>query len=146
MIYKIFKAVWFFSLLATLALLLYVYASLPQEVTLLEGQEPISISREVLFYSLLAVMAFVNVLVFVVRILFTEKQNDFKTWFYGFVIALNFFFVTLINFSGVSNSGERFDYSNIGFLIYASIGLIVLWSLSWPIYSLSRKFLSKQSV
>lgn len=146
MIYKIFKAVWFFSLLATLALLLYVYASLPQEVTLLDRDQLITISREVLFYTLLAIMAFVNVLVFVVRILFTEKQNDFKIWFYGFVIAINFFFVTVINFSGVYNSGERFDYRNIGFLIYASIGLIVLWSVSWPIYSLSRKFLSKQSV
>ncbi|MEK6780743.1 MAG: hypothetical protein AABY93_03500 [Bacteroidota bacterium] len=143
MIYKIFKAVWFFSLLATFVLLLYVYASLPQEVTLLEGEKPISVSREFLFYTMLAVMAFVNVLVFVVRILFTEEQSDFKTWFYGFVIALNFFFITLINFSGVYNSGERFDYSNIGFLIYASIGLIIIWAVGWPVYSLSRKFLSK---
>ncbi|MBK5279143.1 MAG: hypothetical protein JJE09_09805 [Bacteroidia bacterium] len=143
---RIFKYVWFFSLLATMAILFYVYASLPLEVMLMDGDQPISVSREILFYSLLGVMALINVLVFVVAKLFPETQNDFKTWFYGFIITLNLFFVTLVNFSGVYNSGEKFDYSKIGVLIYGSIGLIVLWSIAWPVYSLSRKFLSKQQV
>ena len=146
MIYKIFKAVWFFSLLATMAIFLYVYASLPQEITVREGDQPIIISREVLFYSLLGVIALANTLTFIVGKLFTERQNDFKTWFFGLVITLNLFFVTLISFSGVYNSGERFDYSNLGILIYGNIGLIILWVVSWPFYKLSRKFLTKQSV
>ena len=143
---KIFKFVWFFSLLAAGAIFFYVYASLPQDIMIEEAEKPATISREVLFYSVLAIVGLVNVLVFVVAKLFTEEQTDFKSWFYGFVTALNLFFVTVINFLGVFNSGERFDYSNLGILIYGSIGLIVLWSLGWPVYALSRKFIGKQSV
>jgi hypothetical protein len=143
---KIFKFVWFFSLLATVAIFLYVYASLPLEVIVQEGDKPVIMSREALFYSVLGAIALINVLVFIVAKLFTEEQNDFKSWFYGFVAALNLFFVTVINLLGVFNSGERFDYSGLGILIYGSIGLIILWSVSWPVYSISRKFLSKQPV
>ncbi len=143
---KIFKFVWFFSLLATGAIFFYVYASLPLEVAVLPGDKPVTISREGLFYSVLAIIGLINVLVFIVAKLFKEEKTDFTSWFYGLVAALNLFFVTVINFLGVSNSGERFDYGGLGILIYSSIGLIVLWSISWPIYSLSRKFLSKQAV
>jgi hypothetical protein len=143
---KIFKFVWFFSLLASLAIFFYVYASLPLEVAVQEGDKPVTISREGLFYSALGIIGLINVLVFIVAKLFTEEQTDFKSWFYGFVAALNLFFVTVINFLGVFNSGERFDYSGLGILIYGSIGLIVLWSVSWPVYSFSRKFLRKQTV
>ncbi len=143
---KIFKFVWFFSLLATVAIFFYVYASLPLEVAVQEGDKPVTISREGLFYSMLGIIALINVLVFIVAKLFTEEQTDFKSWFYGFVVALNLFFVTVINLLGVFNSGERFDYSGLGVLIYGSTGLIVLWSVSWPVYALSRKFMSKQSV
>jgi hypothetical protein len=143
---KIFKFVWFFSLLATGAIFFYVYASLPLEVSVWPGDQPVTISREGLFYSVLAISGLINVLVFIVATLFKEEKTDFTSWFYGLVAALNLFFVTVINFLGVSNSGERFDYGSLGILIYGSIGLIVLWSISWPIYSLSRKFLSKQAV
>lgn len=143
---KIFKFVWFFSLLATGAIFFYVYASLPQDVMVEDADKPLTISREILFYIVLGIIGLINVLVFVVAKLFTKEQTDFKSWFYGFVSALNLFFVTVINFLGVFNSGDRYDYSNVGVLIYGSIGLIVLWSLSWPIYALSRKFMSKQSI
>ena len=143
---KIFKFVWFFSLLASVAIFFYIYASLPLDVAVQEGDKPLTISREVLFYSALGIIALTNVLVFIVANIFTEEQTDFKSWFYGFVAALNLFFVTVINFLGVFNSGDRYDYSNIGVLIYGSVGLIVLWSVSWPVYALSRKFMSKQSV
>ena len=143
---KIFKFVWFFSLLATVAIFFYVYAALPQDVMVQDGDKPFTISREILFYTVLGIIGLINVLVFIVAKIFTEAQTDFKSWFYGFVAALNLFFVTVINFLGVFNSGDRFDYSNLGVLIYGSIGLIVLWSVSWPVYALSRKFLDKQSV
>lgn len=143
---KIFKFVWFFSLLATVAIFFYVYASLPQDVMVEDADKPFTISRELLFYIVLGIIGLINVLVFVVAKLFTVEQTDFKSWFYGFVAALNLFFVTVINFVGVFNSGDRYDYSNVGILIYGSIGLIVLWSVSWPIYAIPRKFMSKQSV
>ncbi len=143
---KIFKFVWFFSLLATGVIFFYVYASLPQNVMIQEGDKPFTISREALFYTVLGIIGLINVLVFIVAKLFTAEQTDFKAWFYGFVAALNLFFVTVINFLGVFNSGDRYDYSNIGVLIYGSIAVIVLWSVSWPVYALSRKFLDKQPV
>ena len=143
---KIFKFVWFFSLLAAMGIFMYVYASFPLEVRLMEGEQPIEISKEMLFYTVLGIIGLTNVLVFIVAKIFTEEQSDFKSWFYGLVASVNLFFVTVINFIGVTNSGERFDYGSLGVLIYGSVGLIVLWSVSWPIYALSGRFLSKQSV
>jgi hypothetical protein len=146
MILRIFKAVWFLSLLAWLVIFLYVYASLPERVFILEGEAAFSISREVLFYSFLGVIALFNVLVFIVSRLFNRGSEDFLSWFYGLIICLNFFFVIVLNFLSLISSSEKFDYSRIGYVIYGSLGLVVGWAISWPFYSLSRKILNKQEL
>ncbi len=143
---KLFKAVWFLSMLVVLANLLYVYAGLPEQVNLLEdGVETYSVDREQLFYVAMAVIALANVLVY----LFSKKlapDEDFRTWLHGQVITLNIFFIIGMSFIGLYNSTERFDFSRIGFIIYSSVGLVVLWALSWPIYQISRKLKAKQTV
>ena len=67
MILKIFKAVWFLSLMAWLALFLYVYASLPEDVLVREVENKVILSREVIFYLFLAAIVLVNGLVFIVN-------------------------------------------------------------------------------
>jgi hypothetical protein len=143
---KIFKAVWFLSMLGVLVNLLYTYAGLPLEVVINEnGGSSISIDKDNYFYLSSTLIAVVNALVFVVNNL-KRRDPDFRTWFYGLVICLNFFFVVSLNFIALYNSGDAFDYSRIEFLILGSTGLFVLWALGWPVYSLYRKIYVKESV
>lgn len=143
---KIFKAVWFLSVMVVLANLLYVYAGLPEQVSLIEEEaETLSVGKEQLFYSAMAVIALANVIVY----LFSKRlapNEDFRIWLHGQVITLNIFFIIGMSFIGLYNSTERFDFSRIGFIIYSSIGLVALWALSWPIYQISKKFIAKQAV
>lgn len=141
---KIFKVIWFFSLLTMLGVFMYVYASLPDPVAFGEGSN--IISKEGLFYMVLAILALINASVFAVTRLFPEKDHDFKAWFYGLVVCANLFFVVGLSFVSLYNSTEKFDYSRIGFIIYGSILLLVGWSISWPIFRLAQRFFSKQTI
>ncbi len=143
---KLFKAVWFFSLLAVLGSFLYVYASLPENVVLAESENTVSIAREVLFYAVLALLTLVNVIVLVFSRLYAKGDSDFLSWFYGLIITLNFFFIIALSYLSLYNSSEKFDYSRIGWVIYGSVGLMILWALGWPVYSVLRKILNKQTV
>jgi hypothetical protein len=143
---KLFKAVWFLSMLVVMGNLLYVYAGLPEQVGFMEeGIETFSIGRESLFYSALAAIALANVIVY----LFSKKiapNEDFRAWLHGLVITVNIFFIIGMSFIGQFNSSEKFDYSRIGFIIYSSVGLVGLWATSWPVYVVVKKFIAKQAV
>lgn len=142
MVLKLFKAVWFLSVLATLAILLFNYAGLPETVVVQEeGPSAFRVSREVYFYTMLAFIALVNVMVFPIGKVYASNP-DFRSWFYGLVIALNFFFIVSMNFIGVFNSGEKFDYDQIRYIVYFSLGLFLLWAITWPAYLLYRKVVS----
>lgn len=142
MVLKLFKAVWFLSVLATLAILLFNYAGLPETVVVQEeGPSAFRVSRELYFYAMLAFIALVNVMVFPIGKVFASNP-DFRSWFYGLVIALNFFFIVSMNFVGVFNSGEKFDYEQVRYIVYFSLGLFLLWAITWPAYLLYRKVIS----
>lgn len=140
---KIFKVIWFFSLLTLLGVFMYVYASLPDPVSVGEGT---IISKEGLFYLLLAVLSLTNASVFAVSRLFPEKDHDFKAWYYGLVVCANLFFVVGLAFISLYNSTEKFDYPRIGFIIYGSLTLLIGWSISWPIFHFAQRFFSKQTI
>lgn len=146
MIVKIFSALRFLSMLAVLGNLLYVYASLPEQVVVFEeGVESISVGRDTLFYSAMVIIALVNVLVY----LFSKKlapSDDFRTWLNGLVMVLNIFFIIAMSFIGIYNSAEKYDFSSIGFIIYSSFGLVVLWMAGWPVYLIGKKFLAQSEV
>jgi nitrate reductase NapE component len=143
MIVKVFSAVRFLSMVAVFANLLYVYASLPEQVVVLEeGIESISIGRDSLFYSAMMLIALVNVVAY----LFSKKiapSEEFRTWIHGLVITLNIFFIISMSFIGVYNSSEKYDFSSIGFIIYGSVGLVALWAVSLPVYIIGKKILAK---
>lgn len=137
---------WFLSMIAVLANLLYVYASLPEQVSLSsEGIENYVIGREPFFYIAMSLIAIANVMVY----LFSKKvmpQEDFRSWLHGFVITLNIFFIIGLSFISLYNSNENYDFSRIGFIIYSSVGLVLLWALAWPIYLVGKKVATKQVV
>ena len=146
MILKLFKAVWFLSLMGFMAFFMYIYASLPERVIIQEGLEAVSMSRDVVFYLSLGTVALINVLVFVMAKLYGNSNEAFSTWFIGQIIVLNFFFSTVLGYFNVLNSGEKFEFERLGIVIYGSIWLIFIWAIGWPVYAFSRKFLSKQAV
>jgi len=143
---KVFKAIWFLSLLIFLGVFMYNYAGLPELVNLEDSVEsPLSLSREALFYSVLAVAAILNVFVFIISKLYSA-QPDFRAWFYGLITSLNIFLIIGVNFVTLFNSSEKFDYSRIGNIIYGSLLVAVIWTLAWPIYSIIKKISAKQAV
>jgi hypothetical protein len=146
MLLKMFRVGWFLSFLVLFATLLYNYAGWQEQLIVQEeSNEPVSMSREALFYILVAVFAIVNVLVYLVGKVYAE-QHGLRAWFHGLVITINIFFIVAMNLVGLYNSAEKFDYSRIGFIIYGSIGLVVCWAVAWPIYLLFNKFFLKQAV
>lgn len=143
---RILKAVWFVTMLAVMATLLYAYASLPGEVVVGEdGTEMMSLSRNNFFYAMVGLLAFVNVIVFVAGAVMSNA-SEFRTWVYGLVASFNFFFIIGISFISLYNSQESYDYSRLENVIYASMGLFGIWTLGWPLYLGYRRFFNDQKV
>jgi hypothetical protein len=139
MVLKLLKAMWFLSMLATLGALLYVYASLPQEVLVQDDTDArVAISNEVFFYLAMIFIALSNAMVYVMAKVF-KTNEDLRSWFYGLVVALNIFFIIGMNVISLYNSEEKFDYDRIAVIIYGSIGLIILWAVAWPVYAVFKR-------
>ena len=141
---KILKVIWVFSLLGTMASFMYVYAGLPENVVVNENPQTIALSKETFFYIVLGVIAVANALVFVVTRIFSEKESDFKAWFYGLIACTNLFFVIGLSFISLYNSNEKYDFARLGTIIYGSVVLMLLWAISWPIYRIVQRILTKQ--
>jgi hypothetical protein len=139
---KIFKGLWFFSVMGLLLTFFYVYAGLPEWVILSNEGAPSYIPKNSLFYLSIAAMAIINTLVFATRLPINQK-TDFKAWFHGLIITINIFFIASLLFLHVYNSGERYDYSGMAPAIYGSLFLVTAWVISWPVYLLSQKILAK---
>lgn len=133
-------------MLVVLANLLYVYASLPEQVVVQdESDGRILASREFFFYFIAVLLVIVNVMVYLTTRVFAG-QESFRAWFHGLIITMNIFFVFALNLIQVYNSNEQFDFARIGFIIYGSVILVVGWAISWPAYVAYRKIFAKQAV
>ena len=136
---------WFLSMVAGLGGLLWVYAGLPQQVIVLDDASGrVETDREFLFYILMVFLMIVNVMVFLVRKL--SKDDTLVAWFYGLIITINIFFIVALNVLGVYNSTEPFDFTQAGIVVYLSLGLMILWVLSWPVIAFLRKSSAKHSL
>lgn len=137
MIIKIFKLIWIISLLVMTGVFIYCYASWPQLVSLGEANGGMSLDRSVLFYVCLGLAGIFNALVFVVtRMGFKEA---FAIWFYGLVISFHSFLVSTFIFITILNSSEKYDYAMVGPMVYATMVLLLVWIVAWPVYWLMVK-------
>ena len=142
---KLFRAAWFVSVLVVLANLLYVYADLPEKVVVQEN-EPVSLSREWVFYIALATVLLINILVYVFKSIFREGET-LRAWFHGLVIMINLFIIIALQALNVYNSAEVFNSNNVVALyLTGSLALILLWAVAWPIYVLLQKLVFKGAV
>ncbi|MBL6449117.1 hypothetical protein JMN32_22590 [Fulvivirga sp. 29W222] len=136
---RLVKAFWFLSLIVGLAVLLYTYAGLPEQVAyeIETGGGMSYMSRETFFYLSLAVLVVANFSLYTVsRSLRYRKEslNALMTnWQLSLAGVLNFFFIVIWNFISLVNSGENFDYDNFGYMIYVALGLIVIWVIALPV-------------
>jgi|SRR5690606_38405311 len=144
MILKIFRAVWFLSVLVVLANLLYVYASLPEVVVVQSGDE-VSLSREWLFYIATFTIVGLNVMVYLMKVMYANGEN-LRSWFHGLVITLNIFIIIALHALNIYNSNEIFDAALVTAYLTGSLALVFLWALAWPVYLLVQRFLVKQAV
>jgi len=137
---------WFLSLLGLLTAMMLVYASLGETVVIQEnGLDRVTLSRESFFYIVLILSAVVNTTVYLIK-LFYRKNEDFQSWYHGLVITINLFLVISLFLINAFNSGERFDFSRIAFVVYGSVGLIVAWAIAWPVIRVFRRFSTKSAV
>jgi uncharacterized membrane protein len=146
MVLKIIKAVWFLSVLAVLARLLFGYAGWQEELVIQEtADEQLVMNKEALFYVLVAVLVIINVVVYIFGKVY-KRDEAVRTWIHALVISINIFFIVGISLIGLYNSSEKFDYAGIDFIIYGSVGLMLLVALVWPVYLFYQKFFVKQVV
>lgn len=141
---KLFRAVWFLSVVVVLVNLLYVYASLPEIVTVQEADR-VLINREWLFYILMSVIVAINLLVYLFKMVYQDVE-DVRSWFHGLIICINIFLILSMQALNVYNSIEMFDHSRVAFLLTASLGLVLLWAALWPLYLIFQKFFVKQAL
>ena len=126
-------------MLVTLGALLFVYASLPQEVLVQDDTEArVAISNELFFYLAMLLIAVSNALVFVMAKVF-KTNEELRAWFFGLIITLNIFFIIGMNFISLYNSEEKYDYDRIAVIIYGSLALIILWAAAWPVYVIFKR-------
>ncbi len=138
---KILKFVWLVSFAGVSVMLFYIYAGLPEMVAY-AGEPATSvdyIDKEMFFYIFLVMIALINVGMYFLATrkiglhgLSSSKSIRVVSWEFGLGIVVNIFLSISMIFISVFNSGEKFDYSNFGYLVYFSFGLIVVWIISLP--------------
>jgi hypothetical protein len=133
---KIFKVLWIVSLLAMMGVLVYSYAAWPEVVSLHANTEQ-QMSRGLLFYSVMGLLAIFNMLAFVFPKL--NINAIWMGWFHGVLVCLHVFLVSGIIFITTLNSAENYNYNYLGPMLYASFGLLALALLAAPIVAVVVK-------
>ncbi len=143
---RLIKAFWFVTLLATAGLLLFVYAGLYENQQVLLNELAPGLDREVFFYIGLAVIMLVNFTLYIGQWKIRKQDHTLaeflKGWYMSLGSALNFFLIVVLFFVQVYNGSEKFDYSNFGYLIFISLGIIILCAISLPIFIIKQKIKS----
>jgi len=140
MILRFIKFGWTVSVLLALGALLYIYASLPEFVVYSLSDsvfQKAAVSRETFFYVSLGFLAGVNFLFYALsknmRYQSEAINTILKQWQLSLASVLNFFFIIIINFIQIVNSGENFNYDYFGYLIYVILAVILIWIFSLPV-------------
>ena len=130
---RVVKFFWFLSLFAGLGSLLYTYASMSEQLVF--GQS--EFTREAYFYGALVILVLFNFTFYAIsrNLRYSSKplEEMMVNWQLSFAAVLNLFFIVSVFFVMLVNSGEQFNFDNFGYLLYVSLGLILLWVLALPV-------------
>jgi hypothetical protein len=131
--HKLIKFFRIISLGIFLAILLYIYAVLPERVLIFkEGTYSHYMTKDTFFYSTLGVFFFVNVLIFAAiyflrGFLYSNLRVMVISWLNGFSTVLNLFFGLAILAILVINIGSSNVYA--GAFFYGGLSLVFIWLL-----------------
>ncbi|MBR9997967.1 MAG: hypothetical protein KFF73_03305 [Cyclobacteriaceae bacterium] len=140
---KILRVFTTFSIIVFLAVLLVVYAFLPDPAGIVftdKGNVIYEISRNTFFYMFAGGFLLFQLTFFLFNTL--VSKNRFKTagryglaaWFRGMFLAVNIFFILLILFYGFANNAISYSYSSVLFMGIAGPVILVIWLLLFPVF------------
>ncbi len=143
------------STVAFLAVLLYVYAYLPEKVSLpieIESIDKIIVTKGTVFYSMIAIFALVAILTFwFVKLIDAlpgeseKEKNRLINWSGTFAIVINIFLIISMIIIAIINNVEQKQPGDYTLLAYVGPVLLLLW-LFWLVFNLfSRSFSKLQS-
>lgn len=146
---KITKFLYTLSIFIFLAMLLYVYAFLPEQFGVYfdsSGEATIMMGRTDFFYAALGLFVLTNGAIVLFRRMNRGRLNLSKTsfddmttaeiiyhWLNGLSFVINVIYVFSIMFVGMYHNSEHFDISNYAALIYIGPVLLAGW-IFWFIY------------
>ncbi|MEL7001493.1 MAG: hypothetical protein AAFN93_02030 [Bacteroidota bacterium] len=134
---RLVKAFWFLTVLISLAVLLYVYAGLPEVVAFDLLGNGRSLDRETSFYIALVILSLTNFSLYALSRHMKYRSEAINTiminWQLSLAGLLNFFYIVSMLFVFLLNSGESFNFNNFGYLIFVSLGFVIIWIFVLPI-------------
>lgn len=140
---RLVKAFWLLSLLISLGALLYVYAGLPEVINLDFISSGYTLNRETYFYLTLGILSFSNFSLYALSRHMKYRNEAINSiminWQLSLAALLNFFYIVAMFFLFLLNSGETFNYDYFGYLIFVSLGLVIIWIFVLPILLIRNK-------
>jgi len=146
--FKIISVFFSASIVLFLAVLMIVYAFMPESAGILfndKGDRIQEISRDTFFYATLIGFVLFQLLfyLFIVNVLNkkfnTSKKINMSIWFKGMFLAINFFFILMLIFIGLANNAIDYTFTSIEYISFLGPGLIVVWLLIFPIFYFKSK-------
>ena len=135
------------SIVFFLAILLLVYAFLPDPSGLLFNEEGIimfSTSRNTFFFSGLIIFVLIQTLGVVFGHNILKKNNttswrNFSTWFLGMRLSINLFLILLLIFIGLANNAVDYSFDSIRLLAYLGPAILIGWLCTFPLFRSPRR-------
>ena len=146
---RIIKVFTTFSIVIFVAVLLLVYAFMPNPTGILfneNGEIIYAVSRNVFFYTFLGIFFTVQLIFYLFRtyvlIIWLNKKgkHNLTNWFRVMFLLVNLFFILFVSFLGFANNAVDYTYSSIAILAIVGPLLMFVWLLLLPVYYFSNTF------
>ena len=152
--HKVFKLISRVTAFIFLGMLLYVYAFLPDTVSLYFDKNAtgvLQVGKELFFYSALGVFIVSTLILSYLKkslnliqvnssdsTMSVAKKSQLQTWVNSLSVAFNLFFIFTVGFVGLFHNDEHFNISYFAAIIY--IGpLLMVGSIFYLVYILFSK-------
>lgn len=129
---KLLNALAWISLILAFFVFILSYANFPDEVLTYinaNGEPELYLARDSFFYSFLALVVVINAIWMAARGVVSRTTPEMQQTIAGISLSqifFNMFFATSVYFINILNSRENFNYSNFGYLIYVTGGLLIV--------------------
>ena len=135
---NIIKGFWFVTFVLVFGILLYVFASLPEQVHYSENN---TVDSNTFFYVALAIIAFTNFPLYALSLKFKKDESLARTiygWIFTLATVLNGFLFIVLQYMSLFNSSEKVNYSFYGYFLYICLAMLVGCMVALPIILLKN--------